>query len=332
MQHHHQTSSTANLNFTNTAKLPIETVKRLIASVSRRPHLWIRTNNGQKRSDIHLLWQQVSQEVHLPADICRIKWGHLRDNFRKVFIRNTLSAEPPTTWRFYNDMRFMEPAVAENVMRHHRLREQSFYWQELHNAGHRERESNSSNNVQEAHYDNRLQNQYHFSEFAAMFQDNSTPNKRIKLEASEPSETSAQCTTSYLKEDKAEMNYNHMNGPQGDFEDDDDDDDDDDQFDEDAVSTEDNFQSVNEKANTDKSTPLDVNSAENNRFNKINVINFKMHQEMATNTEPCLLDSTEEDSDRMFLLSLLPYLRKVKEQRKLQVRQKLQDVLIEEFG
>lgn len=53
--------------FTNTAKLPIETVKRLIASVSRRPALWIRTNNGQKRSDINLLWQHVGEEVHLPG-------------------------------------------------------------------------------------------------------------------------------------------------------------------------------------------------------------------------------------------------------------------------
>lgn len=54
-------------NFTSTAKLPIETVKLLIASVSRRPNLWIRTSNGQKRSDINALWQQVSQEVYLPG-------------------------------------------------------------------------------------------------------------------------------------------------------------------------------------------------------------------------------------------------------------------------
>ncbi|XP_075165239.1 corepressor of Pangolin [Haematobia irritans] len=328
MQHHHQTSSAAatNLNFTNTAKLPIETVKRLILSVSRRPHLWIRTNNGQKRSDIHLLWQQVSQECHLPADICRIKWGHLRDNFRKVFIRNTLSAEPPTTWRFYNDMRFMEPAVAENVMRHHRLREQSFYWQELHNAGHRDRPTSSSNNIPEAQYDQRLQNQFHFSEFAGMFQHNASPNKRIKLEASE-SETSIQ--GSFPKDEKTEMNFNHINGQQGD----DYEEDDDDEFDEDAVSTEDNFQNINIKDNKDKSSSLmEANNSDDNKFNKINVVNFKMHQEMATNTEPSLLDPLEEDSDRMFLLSLLPYLRKVQEQRKLQVRQKLQDVLIEEFG
>ncbi|TMW40299.1 hypothetical protein DOY81_014622 [Sarcophaga bullata] len=51
----------------------------------------------------------------------------------------------------------------------------------------------------------------------------------------------------------------------------------------------------------------------------------------AVNTETCE-NLNEQDSDRMFLLSLLPYLRKVKDQRKLHVRQKLQDVLIQEFG
>lgn len=256
----------------------------------------------------------------IPADICRIKWGHLRDNFRKVFIRNTLSAEPPTTWRFYNDMRFMEPAVAENVMRHHRLREQSFYWQELHNAGQRQRAATS--NVHETQYDSELQNQFNFNEFATMFQCNPTTNKRIKIEASESSETSM-LGTSYQKD--------QLNGALGQDEEEEDDDDDD-QFDEDAVSNEENFQNINDTDPTDKSN-LDLNRNEsNNRFNKITISNFKMHQEMATNTDLTCLESSEEDSDRMFLLSLLPYLRRVNNQRKLQVRQKLQDVLIEEFG
>ncbi|XP_061400748.1 uncharacterized protein LOC133336465 [Musca vetustissima] len=317
-QHHHTTTATTTgskySNFThhtNTAKLPIDVVKKLIASVSQRPNLWIRTNNGQKRSDINLLWQQVSSEVHLPADICRIKWGHLRDNFRKVFIRNTLSSEPPTTWRFYNDMRFMEPAVAENVMRHHRLREQSFYWQELHNAGQRQHRINTSNSQPESQYDNTLHNQFNFSEFAAIFQNNasSPANKRIKLEPSESSETSMP-------------------------DDDGDDDDDDDQFDEDAVSAEENLQSPNNdsKEINDKSAVDEPILSDGNPVNKITIANFKMHQEMATNTESSSLETVEEDSDRMFLLSLLPYLRKVNEQRKLHVRQKLQDVLIKEFG
>lgn len=59
----------SNTHFTNTAKLPIETVKLLIASVSRKPNLWIRTSNGPKRSDINALWQQVGQEVHLPGKL-----------------------------------------------------------------------------------------------------------------------------------------------------------------------------------------------------------------------------------------------------------------------
>lgn len=64
---HSSSAAVAATNFTNTAKLPIETVKLLIASVARKPNLWIRTNNGQKRSDLNALWQQVGQEVHLPG-------------------------------------------------------------------------------------------------------------------------------------------------------------------------------------------------------------------------------------------------------------------------
>lgn len=55
-------------SFTNTAKLPIETVKRLIAAVSRRPVLWLRNNvNGQKRSDITPIWFDVGKDVNLPG-------------------------------------------------------------------------------------------------------------------------------------------------------------------------------------------------------------------------------------------------------------------------
>lgn len=61
--------SAASFAFTNTAKLPIETVKRLIAAVSRRPMLWLRNNaNGQKRSDITPIWFEVGQDVNLPGE------------------------------------------------------------------------------------------------------------------------------------------------------------------------------------------------------------------------------------------------------------------------
>ncbi|XP_037827326.1 uncharacterized protein LOC119615329 [Lucilia sericata] len=323
----------ATTHFTNTAKLPIETVKLLIGSVSRRPNLWIRTNNGQKRSDINALWQQVSQEVHLPADICRIKWGHLRDNFRKVFIRNTISAEPPTTWRFYNDMRFMEAAVAENVMRHHRLREQSLYWQGLHGAA-EPRHSNSTSlaTTLNDNSERSLENQFNFSEISAFFQ-NHGHNKRIKLETSE-SDTSLHDLThvtppikSFYQNsnayEKSNNHTHHLNEVQihNDVDENNiEDDDDDDQFDEDATSIEDNYQMSmrNEKFSIDNNS-------------KINVQNCNLSKKETKEEEICR-HHDEQDSDRMFLLSLLPYLRKVKEQRKLQVRQKLQDVLIQEFG
>lgn len=83
----------ANTHFTNTAKLPIETVKLLIASVSRKPNLWIRTSNGPKRSDINALWQQVGHEVHLPGKLrCRntnlhmYEGRHLQTFFLHSFI------------------------------------------------------------------------------------------------------------------------------------------------------------------------------------------------------------------------------------------------------
>ncbi|XP_065368131.1 uncharacterized protein Coop [Calliphora vicina] len=346
-QHQHQTqrasaqstsaAAVATTHFTNTAKLPIETVKLLIGSVSRRPNLWIRTNNGQKRSDINALWQQVSQEVHLPADICRIKWGHLRDNFRKVFIRNTLSAEPPTTWRFYNDMRFMEAPVAENVMRHHRLREQSLYWQGVNSAEPRQSSSASSTAALHDNCDRSIQNQFDFSEISAFFQNHgATINKRIKLETSEsetslhdltqitpPANTFFQNGNAYeISDIKSGQTHivNEVEAHNGHDNTIDDNDDDDDQFDEDATSVEDNY-------------PISVRNEKlsNDNNSKVNIQNCNPSKNEIKAEETCA-HLHEQDSDRMFLLSLLPYLRKVKEQRKLQVRQKLQDVLIQEFG
>lgn len=61
-------AASVSFSFTNTAKLPIETVKRLIAAVSRRPVLWLRNNvNGQKRSDITPIWFDVGKDVNLPG-------------------------------------------------------------------------------------------------------------------------------------------------------------------------------------------------------------------------------------------------------------------------
>lgn len=261
----------------------------------------------------------------------------MRDNFRKVFIRNTLSAEPPTTWRFYNDMRFMEAAVAENVMRHHRLREQSLYWQELHSAEQRKCSSTSSHSAPNDNYEHSLHNHFNFSEISAFFQTNGPVSKRIKVETSE-SETSLNDTahnmsnamvqngSTYEKTDKypalgnrieAENCHNNTNANVGDADDDEDDDDD---FDEDAASVDEGYQLT--------SSDNKMSIAENNFSSNFQNYNQSTN---AVNTETCE-NHNEQDSDRMFLLSLLPYLRKVKDQRKLHVRQKLQDVLIQEFG
>lgn len=220
----------------------------------------------------------------------------------------------------------MEPAVAENVMRHHRLREQSLYWQELHNAGQRHQVATTA--IPEPKYEHSLQSQLNFSEFAAIFQNNATANKRIKLETSETSQAS-------LHDSMATMPFNSLpnekyystnhNELDEDGEGEEEDDDDDDQFDEDAVSAEESLSNAHDKSASNDKELNSLGAAD------VNLTNFNTHQDMATNTETCP-ETNEADSDRMFLLSLLPYLRKVNDHRKLQVRQKLQDVLIEEFG
>lgn len=238
-------------------------------------------------------------------------------------------------------MRFMEPAVAENVMRHHRLKEQSLYWQGL---SERVEPRHNSTTLATAslndNYNVNLQNQFNFSEISSFFQQqsssstnknnlNNNQHKRIKLENAE-SETSLQDlrqstptsppplqqTNSFFS---TENNYEKLDnrlsmfsdgGEIHNIDDNPEDDDDDDQFDEDAVSLEDNCEAS---------------------LNKVND-NFKEQNCSISKTDNNCIHLDEQDSDRLFLLSLLPYLRKVKEQRKLQVRQKLQDVLIQEFG
>ncbi|XP_017835975.1 uncharacterized protein LOC108595274 [Drosophila busckii] len=320
-------------SFTNTAKLPIETVKRLIAAVSRRPVLWLRNNNtsSQKRSDITPIWFEVGKDVNLPADVCRVKWGHLRDNFRKVYIRNNLSNETPSSWRFYNDMRFMEHAVHENIMRTSRTRvgtkkHTRSSWNE--NNNHVKYDSMvATEPICELSdsYDSELQP--NFSDISSFFEDRSCPPqaKRVKLEPNG--------TLNSLNEE--ELN--------------------DDDFDEDAASENEEKRShagtpdpsvfTIEVLDDDEEMEQPLSKRKSNKSNH-NFFNgslkteadlkpspelpFKyMSMEAATNTESN--GDCQEDADRMFLLSLMPFLQRLDERRKLRVRQKLQNVLIEEL-
>lgn len=337
--------SHASFTFTNTAKLPIETVKRLIAAVSRRPILWLRNNvSGQKRSDITPIWFDVGKDVNLPADVCRVKWGHLRDNFRKVYIRNNLSNETPSSWRFYNDMRFMEHAVHENILRQARTRGGNKkippgHWTENNNLilddGSKFGPMVATEPICELSdsYDSEL-HQPSFSDISSFFEDRDCQphGKRVKLEHSNG--------------DVNSINEEDLN---------------DDDFDEDAASD------IDEERNKHSNTPdpsvftievLDDDeemampitkskptSTKSNGSPKsepdtkpqtltqssTSDLPFKyISMDASTNTEPNGIDSPD-DADRMFLLSLMPFLQRLDERRKLRVRQKLQNVLIEEL-
>ncbi|KAH8266292.1 hypothetical protein KR038_010079 [Drosophila bunnanda] len=359
--------SAATFAFTNTAKLPIETVKRLIAAVSRRPMLWLRNNaNGQKRSDITPIWFEVGQDVNLPADICRIKWGHLRDNFRKVYIRNNLSNETPSSWRFYNDMRFMEPAVHENIMRQTRSSSKKHppgHWSENNNVLGVDKYDSMPLVATEPicelsdSYDSEL-HQPSFSDISSFFEDRDCQppdSKRVKLEPQQHT-------------DQEEMSGV---GADGDEEEDDDDfdedaasenqeedrgkrvepanpgvftievlDDDDEEMEHAKVKPNHHNNNNNSTSNTSsrslshslKSEP-DAKASASSTSQSPNAADlpFKyISTDATTNTEPTGGD-LQDEADRMFLLSLMPFLQRLDERRRLRVRQKLQNVLIEEL-
>ncbi|KAH8374110.1 uncharacterized protein LOC110180021 [Drosophila serrata] len=354
--------SAATFAFTNTAKLPIETVKRLIAAVSRRPMLWLRNNaNGQKRSDITPIWFEVGQDVNLPADICRIKWGHLRDNFRKVYIRNNLSNETPSSWRFYNDMRFMEPAVHENIMRQTRSSSKKHppgHWTENNNVLGVDKYDSMPLVATEPicelsdSYDSEL-HQPSFSDISSFFEDRDCQppdSKRVKLEPQQHTDQEEMSGVGEeeeddddFDEDAASENQEEERGKRvepdnpGDFtievl------DDDDEEIEQAKVKT--NHNNNHSTSNTSsrslshslKSEP-DAKASASSMSQSPNVADlpFKyISMDATTNTEPTGGD-LQDEADRMFLLSLMPFLQRLDERRRLRVRQKLQNVLIEEL-
>ncbi|EDW08152.1 uncharacterized protein LOC6578302 [Drosophila mojavensis] len=317
--------------FTNTAKLPIETVKRLIAAVSRRPILWMRTNaNGQKRSDITPIWFDVGKDVNLPADVCRVKWGHLRDNFRKVYIRNNLSNESPSSWRFYNDMRFMEHAVHENIMRQARTRGSSssskkhppIHWTENNNHI---LDDSSRNKYDEPivatepicelsdSYDSEL-HQPSFSDISSFFEEEQHQQrdcKRVKLEDVQSSKGEELNDDDFDEDAASETEEEQRPDP--------------------SVFTIEVLDDEDEDVQQSKEKPTVVKTEEDQKPAALQDLPFKyISMDAATNTEPNGQD-IQDDADRMFLLSLMPFLQRLDERRKLRVRQKLQNVLIEEL-
>ncbi|EDW58789.1 uncharacterized protein Coop [Drosophila virilis] len=331
------TSPPVSFGFTNTAKLPIETVKRLIAAVSRRPVLWLRNNaSGQKRSDITPIWFDVGKDVNLPADVCRVKWGHLRDNFRKVYIRNNLSNESPSSWRFYNDMRFMEHAVHENILRQARTRGNS----KKHPPGHWTENNNlilddgskydepivATEPICELSdsYDSEL-HQPSFSDISSFFEDRDC--KRVKLELSNGdahSQRDEELNDDDFDEDAASENEeeHHKHGTP-----------DPSVFtievlDDDEEMAQPMSKQKSSLSNGSIKSEADVKPQSQPGSNNLPFKYISM--DASTNTEPNGADALD-DADRMFLLSLMPFLQRLDERRKLRVRQKLQNVLIEEL-
>ncbi|XP_016984848.1 protein phosphatase 1 regulatory subunit 15A [Drosophila rhopaloa] len=334
-------SASASFAFTNTAKLPIETVKRLIAAVSRRPMLWLRNNaNGQKRSDITPVWFEVGQDVNLPADICRIKWGHLRDNFRKVYIRNNLSNETPSSWRFYNDMRFMEPAVHENIMRQTRSSSKK------HPPGHWTENNNvlvpgkydampivATEPICEISdsYDSEL-HQPSFSDISSFFEDREChppDSKRFKIEPNQAEDEEEEDDDDF-DEDAASENLDEERGKRAEttnpgvytievL-------DDDEEMEQEVTKAKSNNTSHSSSLKSEPEAKVFSNSQ-----SPSSDLPFKyISTDAATNTDPTGGD-LQDEADRMFLLSLMPFLQRLDNRRRLRVRQKLQNVLIEEL-
>lgn len=295
------------------------------------------------------------------ADVCRVKWGHLRDNFRKVYIRNNLSNETPSSWRFYNDMRFMEHAVHENILRQARTRGNS----KKHSLGHWTENNNLTMDENCKYepmvatepicelsdsYDSEL-HQPSFSDISSFFEDRDCQpqEKRVKLEPS-----IGDVTNDSVNEEE-ELN--------------------DDDFDEDAAS-ENEIDERSKHNDRTMATPdpsvftievldddeeLALPAAANNNHNNRSITSSKSSSsslksepeskpkivsgpvpaselpfkyisvDASTNTEATNGNDTQDDADRMFLLSLMPFLQRLDERRKLRVRQKLQNVLIEEL-
>ncbi|XP_017002409.2 uncharacterized protein Coop [Drosophila takahashii] len=333
-------SASASFAFTNTAKLPIETVKRLIAAVSRRPMLWLRNNaNGQKRSDITPVWFEVGQDVNLPADICRIKWGHLRDNFRKVYIRNNLSNETPSSWRFYNDMRFMEPAVHENIMRQTRSSSKKHppgHWSENNNVLGPDKYDSMPIVATEpicelSHsYDSEL-HQPSFSDISSFFEDRDCQppeSKRFKLEPDQRDDGEEEDDDDF-DEDAASENLEEERGSRaeagssGVF----------------TIEVLDDDEELEQAVTKAKANNSHSSSLKSEPEAKVfahsqspsSDLPFKyISTDAATNTDPTGGD-LQDEADRMFLLSLMPFLQRLDNRRRLRVRQKLQNVLIEEL-
>lgn len=372
-------ATAASFAFTNTAKLPIETVKRLIAAVSRRPMLWLRNNtSGQRRSDITPIWFEVGQDVNLPgetsrvhfieypsnkafllrppltADICRIKWGHLRDNFRKVYIRNNLSNETPSSWRFYNDMRFMEHAVHENIMRQTRTSSKKHppgHWSENNNVLGVDKYDSMPMMATEPicelsdSYDSEL-HQPSFSDISSFFEE-SPESKRVKLEPSQSEDQEDEEDDDDFDEDAASENMEEERGKRSEpvkppnagvftievL-------DDDEEMEQstakgknssrDSSNTSGQSHSNSQKSEPD-SKPASISHSQSQSRSPSSELPFKyISIDATTNTEPTGGD-LQDEADRMFLLSLMPFLQRLDERRRLRVRQKLQNVLIEEL-
>ncbi|XP_070134013.1 VID27-like protein [Drosophila bipectinata] len=346
-------ATAASFAFTNTAKLPIETVKRLIAAVSRRPMLWLRNNtSGQRRSDITPIWFEVGQDVNLPADICRIKWGHLRDNFRKVYIRNNLSNETPSSWRFYNDMRFMEHAVHENIMRQTRTSSKKHppgHWSENNNVLGVDKYDSLPMMATEPicelsdSYDSEL-HQPSFSDISSFFEE-SPESKRVKLEPSQAEDQEDEEDDDDFDEDAASENMEEERGKRSEpvkppnagvftievL-------DDDEEMEQTAAKGKNSCRdssntSGQSHSNSQKSEPdsKPASIAHSQSRSPSSELPFKyISIDATTNTEPTGGD-LQDEADRMFLLSLMPFLQRLDERRRLRVRQKLQNVLIEEL-
>lgn len=283
-----------------------------------------------------------------------------------MYIRNNLSNETPSSWRFYNDMRFMEPAVHENIMRQTRSSSKKHppgHWTENNNVLGVDKYDSMPLVATEPicelsdSYDSEL-HQPSFSDISSFFEDRDCQppdSKRVKLEPQQHAdqeelagvggEDEEEEDDDDFDEDAASENLEEERGKRAEpanpgvftievL------DDDDEEMEQAKGKTNHNSNNNNSASNTSsrslshslKSEPdVKPSSSSTSQSPSAAELPFKyISTDATTNTEPTGGD-LQDEADRMFLLSLMPFLQRLDERRRLRVRQKLQNVLIEEL-
>lgn len=251
-------------------------------------------------------------------------------------------------------MRFMEHAVHENIMRQTRTSSKKHppgHWSENNNVLGVDKYDSMPMMATEPicelsdSYDSEL-HQPSFSDISSFFEE-SPESKRVKLEPSQSEDQEDEEDDDDFDEDAASENMEEERGKRSEpvkppnagvftievL-------DDDEEMEQstakgknssrDSSNTSGQSHSNSQKSEPD-SKPASISHSQSQSRSPSSELPFKyISIDATTNTEPTGGD-LQDEADRMFLLSLMPFLQRLDERRRLRVRQKLQNVLIEEL-